>query len=171
MRRFALAALTALALAATSIAPAFALTGELGDEPPHPNSMIDLSCTALNPTTIQLNGLLVGDNETSGHVTLTLLGTNNTWHNTGQFVQIPLAKGQSNYPFSFTVPMNTIYQQYVVQGFDTQSPPVNVDQCGFRVPEAPSSALLLLGAFPALGWFALKAAGVRLPHPHLHRIS
>jgi hypothetical protein len=169
MRRLTFAAFIALAFALASVAPAFAA----GVDPGHPNAKINLWCSVVSGTQVNLNGNLVGDDNTSGHVTLTLLGSNNetSWHNTGQFVQIPLVKGQSTYWFSFTAQMDSShYLDYLVSGFDTKSRIVNWDECGFRVPEAPSSALLLLGAFPAVGLLTIKATGVRLPLPSLRRI-
>jgi hypothetical protein len=169
MRRLSFAALIAFAFALSSVAPAFASGGDTG----HPNAQINLWCSVVSGSTVQLNGDLVGDDNTSGHVTLTLLGSNNekSWHTT-QSVQIPLVKGQSAYWFSFSVQMDSShFLDYLVSGFDTKSRVVNWDECGFRVPEAPSSALLLLGAFPAVGLLAIKATGVRLPLPHLHRTA
>lgn len=170
MRRLTFAAIIAFSLALASVAPTFAVSG---NDPSHPNAEINLTCAVISGTQVQLTGDLVGDNNSSGHVTLTLLGSNNkkSWHLTAQSVQIPLVKGQSTYWFSFTAMMDSShYLDYIVSGFDTKSNIVNWDECGFRVPEAPASLLLMLGAIPAAGFVALKAAGVRLPLPTRHRI-
>jgi len=60
---------------------------------------------------------------------------------------------------------------YRVVGDGAGSRNFNRDECGFRVPEAPATPLLLLGAFPAGALIAVKATGVRLPLPHLHRVA
>jgi len=170
MRKIGFATLIALALALASVAPAFAGGG--GD-PGHPDAKINLWCSVISGTQVQLNGDLVGDDNSSGHVTLTLLGSNNekSWHST-QSVQIPLVKGQGVYWFSFTANIDSShFLDYQVSGFDTKSRIVNWDECGFRVPEAPATPLLLLGAIPALGFLAIKATGVRLALPKRNRIA
>ena len=109
-----------------------------------------------------------------GIVVLVLLGSNDgfSWHPTGGTYNLNLVNGQSNYGFNFDLDKDPHhYHFYKVSGDGGNSRNFNKDECGYRVPEAPSSALLILGAVPAGAIVAIKATGRRLPLPHLHRIA
>ena len=163
MRRLTFAALMALALAVTSIAPTFAAGG-------HINVWGSLN----KYSHAEVDGTFQAPYGSHGIVVLSLFGSNDgfTWHPTGGTYNLSLVHGQSNYGFSFDLDKDPHhYHFYKVSGGGWDSRNFNRDECGYRVPEAPSSALLLLGAFPAGALVALKATGRRLPLPHLHRIA
>lgn len=168
MRRIAFAAFIALALAVASVTPAFAHSGK---EEPH--ASITVFCALDNGTKVDINGNLVVPDGSHGPVLLYLFGSKNgkTWQFTWQAKLIHVVKGQTSYSFTFDAKLDSHhFMYYRVYGDGTESRVINRDECGFRVPEAPASPLLLLGAFPAGGLIAIKATGVRLPVPHFRRI-
>jgi hypothetical protein len=170
MRRIALAALLGLALAIASVAPAFAGNGGAGAGKTEGN--IPVWCSLDGGTSkADLNGNLVVPDGSSGKVTLWLFSSTDgtSWVSTGHSKSLDLVQGQTIYPFLFGGNLDAT-MDYKISGDGAWSRVINGDECGFRVPEAPATPLLLLGAFPAGALIALKATGVRLPMPHLHRI-
>jgi hypothetical protein len=168
MRRLGLALFLGLAVALTSIAPAFANNQKSHGD----GASITASCSLGEKGQIDINGNF---HHNSGHewVLLVLWGSNDGhhWFFTGEAKSFFVVLGKTNYPFSFNTSLGLHFTDYKVSGDNQWSRVINRDECGFRVPEAPSSALLLLGALPAAGLIAVKATGVKVPLPHLHRIA
>ena len=164
MRRLSFAALLALAIAMASMAPTLAAGG-------HGFSVWG----SLNKNShSELDGNYQAPNGSHGFVSLVLYGSNDgfSWHPTGSFFNLKLVQGQTNYGFNFDIDKDPHhYHFYKVDGGGDSSRKFNRDECGFRVPEAPATPLLLLGAIPAGALIAVKATGIRLPRPHLHRIG
>ena len=166
MRRITFASLIALALALASVAPTLAN----GGQGPHANVWGSVDKSSHD----KLDGTFTVPDGSQGGELLTLVGSTDgsSWQPTGQTNYVKVVKGQTSYGFSFDIDSGSHhYAFYKVDGNGWESRKFNRDECGFRVPEAPASPLLLLGAFPAGGLIALKATGVRLPLPHLHRIA
>ena len=165
MRRLTFAALIALALAVTSVAPVFAAGGH--------GPGINVWGTLNKSSHSEMDGTFQAPYGGHGSVTLVLFGSNDgfSWHPTGSTLNLNLVNGQSNYGFNFDLDNDPHhFNYYKVSGGGSDSRTFSKDECGFRVPEAPSSALLLLGAFPAAGLLAIKVTGARLHLPAFRRI-
>jgi hypothetical protein len=163
MRRLTFAGLIALALAVTSVAPTFAAGGP----------GFSVWGTVNSSSHSEMDGTFQAPYGGHGSVVLVLFGSNDgsSWHPTGSSFNLNLVTGQSNYGFKFDLdkePGHFLY--YKVSGGGRDSRNFSREECGFRVPEAPTSALLLLGAFPAAGLVAIKVTGARLPLPSFRRI-
>ena len=172
MRRISFAILIGLALALASVAPAFA--GDDKDKDPDKDSRINVWCSVDSGTQVDITGNYVVSPGSHGTVVLWLFGSNNgtSWHNTGLSKTIHVVQGQTSYGFNFNAHLDSShYLDYRVQSGETHSRVINQDECGFRVPEAPSSSLLLLGAFPAAALIAIKARGIRFALPTRNRIA
>jgi hypothetical protein len=172
MRRIAFAALLAFAIAVAAVTPAFADSG--GGPGKDPPGKINVWCALDQGTKVDINGNVIVPDGSKGDVDLWLLGSKNgkTWQFAWQGKIVHVVKGQTTYGFSFDGKLDANhFMDFRVVGGGTESRVINRDECGFRVPEAPASALLLLGAFPAVGLIAIKASGVRLPLPHRQRIA
>lgn len=167
MRRLSFAVLIGLMLAMASVAPTFASDGGQG---PH----ISVWGTINSHSHDQVDGTFTVPNGSQGGIWLAIYGSNDgsSWHQTGGETFVQLVKGQTTYGFSFDIDSDSHhYTLYKVGGDGAESRKIGRDECGYRVPEAPSSSLLIFGALPAVGLLAIKATGVRLPLPHLHRIG
>jgi hypothetical protein len=165
MRRIVFAALLMFAVALASVAPTFAAGGPGG---PRINVW-----GSLKNSQAEIDGNLVVPDGSQGPVVLSFYGSKDgkTWQFTGQRHSFSLVKGQTNYGFSFDGKLDSNHFVYFrVEGFGSRSRDIDRDECGYRVPEAPASPLLLLGALPAGALVALKVTRVRLPIPQLHRI-
>ncbi len=122
-----------------------------------------------------LQGLVVIGDGSHGQLTLRLLGSvkhrgerDTTWQATGEVVHLNVVRGQNTYTFKFDIsPASTRFQSYRIAGpDDVMSRIVDRDECGFRVPEAPASSLLILaGGLPAVAWLGIRRLGIRLPAP------
>ncbi len=168
MRKIAFAALIALALATVSAVPALATSGN------DHGATITVTCALDRGTQVDINGNLIVPDGSHGPGVVWLYGSKNghTWYFTWQARILHVVKGQTSYSFTFDADLDwNHFMDYRVIGFGTESRVINRDECGFRVPEAPASPLLLLGAFPAGGLVAVKATGVRVPMPHFRRIA
>ena len=171
MRRIGLAALVAIALAVASVAPTFAESG--GGAGGDPGGKITVWCSIDSGTSVDIHGSLVVADGSHGNVELLLVGSKDgkTWKSAWEGRDIHVMKGQTTYSFFFDGNINfNHFMDFRVIGDGTFSRVINRDECGFRVPEAPATPLLLLGAFPAAGLIAVKATGVRLPLPQRNRI-
>ena len=169
MRRLALGVLVGVALLICSAVPAFANYG-YGN---HPTLLVSCSCDK-GGTQYLLHGTLVVPFKSSGPVDVSLLGRNGSgpWTNTGLTDHINVTMGQTVYSFTFDVSLDTHhFSQYELSGDGVASRVLNRDECGFRVPEAPASSLLLLGGIPAGALLAVKTFHVRLPRPSFRRIA
>jgi hypothetical protein len=167
MRRIGFAALIAFALAIASVAPTFAESG--GGSP---GGKITVWCSVDSGTRIDIHGSLIVPDGSHGKIDLLLVGSKDgkTWKSAWDDKDIHVVTGQTSYGFVFDGNINfNNFAEFRVIGDGTYSRVINRDECGFRVPEAPASALLLLGALPA-GLIAIKATGVRLPVPNRNRI-
>jgi len=168
MRRIAFAAALMFALALASVAPAFAESGGGST-----GGTINVWCSVDDGTKIDLHGSLIVPDGSHGKVDLLLVGSKDgkTWSSTSGEKDIQVVVGQTTYSFMFGGNIDfKDFAEFRVIG-DGTSRVINRDECGFRVPEAPASALLLLGALPAAGLIAIKATGIRLPIPHRNRIA
>jgi hypothetical protein len=164
MRKLAFATFIALSLAVMSVAPTFASSSH--------GPFINVWGTINKQSHGQIDGNLVVPPGSQGITTLVLYESNDG-HNwlPGPTHGLNLVKGQTTYSFSFDIDAGSKhFKFYRVDGEGTYSRNFNRDECGYRVPEAPASPLLLIGAMPAVGLAAIKATGFRLPIPHLHRI-
>ncbi len=163
MRRLASASLLALAMAVASIAPVFASSGH----------SITVWGT-LNPYShVEVHGNYLVPDGTQGRVVLTLYVSpdGQNWQNSGQFKTLDVVRGQTDYSFWFPGQQSFDKDKFFrVVGDGTQSRDLNKDECGHRVPEAPASSLLLIGAAPAFALVGLRVTRIRLPLPQLHRI-
>jgi hypothetical protein len=165
MRRLTFATLLALALAVTSVAPSFA-AGH--------GANINVWGTLNKSSHSEIDGTFQAPYGGHGAVVLVLFGSNDgfSWHPTGGTFNLNLVNGQSNYGFKFDIDKDPHhYHFYKVSGDGSDSRKFNRDECGYRVPEAPSTPLLILGALPAGAFMAIKATGAKLPRPHLHRMA
>jgi len=166
MRRLSFAVLLGLMLAMATVAPTLASGGSQG---PH----IAVWGTINSQSHDQIDGTFTVPTGSQGGVWLALYGSNNgsSWNELGQTF-FKIVKGQTSYGFSFDIDSDSHhYKSFKVGGDGAESRKVDRDECGYRVPEAPSSSLLIFGALPAVGLLAIKATGIRLPRPHLHRIG
>jgi hypothetical protein len=121
-----------------------------------------------------LQGTYLKANGATGPVVLTLWASpdGKTWQSTGKTTTVNLVLGQKFYGFKFSNALNTsLWMDFKVSGGGAISRVLSRDECGFRVPEAPATPLLLIGALPAFGLVAMKAAGIRLPLPNRNRIA
>ena len=169
MRRIGFAAVIMFALGLASVAPAMAAGGPSG---PHFGPSINVWGTINKALQAEIDGNLFVPDGSHGSVVLSFFGSKDgkTWQDTGQSQTINVVKGQTSYGFSFNgKPDSNHFVFFRVVGDGVGSRVINRDECGFRVPEAPATPLLLLGAFPAGALIAIKAMGLRLPRPHLHR--
>ena len=166
MRRATFAALIALALVLANVAPAFA--GFVGPGYSQINVWGTTNCYS-HP---EVDGTLVVPDGTHGSTSLVLYESKDGkfWQPTGKTFTVGLVKGQTSYDFKFDI-FSFGYSYFKVSGYGVDSRKFNKDECGYRVPEAPATPLLLLGAFPAAGLVAAKATGIRVPVPNLHRIA
>ena len=172
MRRLAFTAFIALSLVLISSAPALAgsssnWTGKGSGE------SVTVWCTPDKGTGIDINGTFTVPNGHHGPEVLLLEGSKGAaWSFGGQWRVLNTVNGQTTYSFSFDVMLDLAhFTSYRVADDDVWSRTINRDECGFRVPEAPSSGLLLLGALPVAGLVGMKVAGVRLPRPHWTRVA
>jgi hypothetical protein len=166
MRRATFAALIALALVLANVAPAFAGFAGPG------YSGINVWGTTNGYSHPEVDGTLVVPDGTHGSTSLLLYESKDGkfWQPTGRTFNVNLVKGQTSYNFKFDI-FSFGYSYFKVSGYGVYSRNFNKDECGYRVPEAPATPLLLLGAFPAVGLFVAKATGIRVPVPNLHRIA
>jgi len=169
MRKLALTALMAVGLVILGASPALA-DGSQGRDT---HGTLNLWCTPDKGDGLYINGTLTVHDGSSGDVTLLLAGGKNAgWKSTSQGVVIHTVRGQTTYTFQFDAGVGTAaFDHFRVDGDGTSSRVVNRDECGFRVPEAPSSALLILGGLPVVGVVGLRVAGIRLPRPNWRRIA
>lgn len=164
MRKLALTAMFALSLVLLSAVPALAAGGIT------PHGTITVWGTPDKDTGVIIYGTLTVPSGTSGPVIVYEYGSKGAgkWGSASDWKVIHVVKGQTSYQFSFDE--KGPFSEYKVEGGGYGSRTLNRDECGFRVPEAPSSALLMLGALPVIGLAGLRVAGVRLPLPHWNRI-
>lgn len=170
MRRLALGALIAFALCIGSAVPAFADDAKKPDN----DAKLLVTCSLDKGTQIDLHGTLVVPNKSSGAVDVWLLGRKGggAWTSTGMVAHVNVVMGQTSYSFLFNANLDSAhFNQYRLSGDGVLSRVIDRDECGFRVPEAPASSLLLLGGIPAGALIAVKALGVRLPRPSFRRIA
>ena len=156
MRKLAFATFIALALAIASVAPTFAESIKNGDS----DARINVWCSVDKGTQVDVQGDLLVSDGNHGVTTLWLFGSNDgkSWVNTNQSKVVHIVKGQTSYSFSFNAILDSShFTDYRVVGDGATSRVINGDECGFRVPEAPATPLLLLGAFPAGALIAVKA--------------
>ncbi len=167
MRRATFASLIALALVLASVAPAFAGSPGSGAG----SGKVNVWGTTNGYSHPEVDGSFVVPDGSYGKTTLVLYESKDGkfWQPAGKTYSVNLVTGQTSYSFKFDL-FSSKYNFFRIYGDGTYSRTLNKDECGYRVPEAPATPLLLLGAFPAVGLFAAKATGVRLPVPHLHRI-
>jgi hypothetical protein len=165
MRKAIFAALLGSALVIGAAAPALA----------EADAQLNVWCSIdTGSTLVDLQGTYVRDNTTTGPVVLTLWASSDgtTWQSTGKTQTVWLVLGQNLYPFKFGGALDaSVWMDFRVSGGSALSRVVSRDECGFRVPEAPATPLLLIGALPAFGLVAMKAAGIRLPLPNRNRIA
>ena len=165
MRKALLAALLGSALVIAAVAPALAES----------DAKLNVWCSIdKGSTLVDLQGSHWVDDNSTGPVVLTLWASSDgiNWQSTGKTVTIHKVMGETTYNFKFGGALDaSSWIDFRVGGGGIQSRIVSRDECGFRVPEAPATPLLLLGAFPAAGLIAIKVLGVRLPLPTLHRIG
>jgi hypothetical protein len=168
MRRATFAALIAAALVLASVAPAFAGFPGPGSGSPK----VNVWGTTNGYSHPEVDGSFLVPDGSYGNVSLTLYESRDgrSWQPAGKTYSLNLVQGQTSYGFKFDL-FSYQYNFFRIYGNGSYSRTFNKDECGYRVPEAPATPLLLLGAFPAVGLFAVKATGVRLPIPHLHRIA
>jgi hypothetical protein len=172
MRKLAITAIAALSLVLLSAAPALA-TGEGGNQNQDLHGTLNVWCTPDKDTAVDINGALTVPNGTNGSVSLMLFGSNGSgWSSTSESLVVHLVKGQTSYGFQFGAKLDSNhFTSYKVLLGGTSSRVINRDECGFRVPEAPSSALLMIGALPVVGLVGMRVAGIRMPLPHWTRIA
>jgi hypothetical protein len=166
MRRLTFAMLLFLALGMASVAPALASNGQGHQE----KSEVWCSIHRNQP---EIDGTVTVPDGTQGSIVLSFYGSKDgkSWVFTGQTRTLHLVQGQTTYGFSFLAGASAGFNFFRVDGDDnSHSRSIDRDECGFRVPEAPATPLLLLGAVPAAALIAIKAHLIRLPLPHLHRI-
>jgi hypothetical protein len=157
-----------LALVILSAGPALAFC--VG---PH-SGTLTVWCTPDKGVGVQIDGTLTVPAGSNGDVNLVLYASKgpNNWHFSGLWDVIHVVKGQTTYSFSFDSTLDaTHFNEYKVAGDGTWSRIINRDECGFRVPEAPSSALLLLGALPVFGVVGMRVTGIRVPRPSWRRVA
>lgn len=166
MRRLALTAIFALGLVPVSAVPALAAGGGTTQ-----HGSIAIWGTPDSGNGVEIYGTLTVPSGTSGTIVVYEYGSNGAgnWGSPSDWGVIHVVDGQTSYGFSFdeTGP----FSEFKVEGGGYGSRILNRDECGFRVPEAPSSALLMLGALPAIVLVALRVCGIRLPLPHWVRIA
>lgn len=178
MRRLALTAFMALSLVLIGSSTAMAGgggggggSGKYGGD----HETLAVWCTPDNGSGINISGTYTVPTGHHGAEVLFLEGTKGKfWSFGGAWTTIWTVKGQTSYSFTFDVksnPANFTAYRVVDSDWDGKSRTISRDECGFRVPEAPSSGLLLLGALPVAGLVGMKVAGVRLPRPHWTRIA
>jgi hypothetical protein len=168
MRKLAATAIFALSLVLLGTAPTLATSGNTQDS----HGTLNVWCTPDKGAGIDISGALTVPTGSSGPVLLMLYGS--TGHGDWAFVWkstvVHVVQGQTSYEFGFGTTLAGSLTDFKVVGDGGDSRVINSDECGFRVPEAPSSALLMLGALPVIGLVGLRVAGIRLPLPHWRRI-
>ena len=167
MRRVSLAVLLFLALGMASVAPALASNGQ-GHQ-----YKSEVWCSE-HKNQPEIDGTLSVSDGSHGTAVLSFYGSKDgkNWTFTGLTRTVHLVQGQTTYVFSFSANTSDGYAYYQVDGDDhSHSRSIDRDECGFRVPEAPATPLLLLGALPAIGLVAVKTHLVRIPVPHFRRIA
>ncbi len=170
MKRLAITAVVALGLMLVSAVPAFASS---------PNGIrhenLTVWATPDNQNNVVIDGSFGVAPGTHGPFTLHLFGrtNSNTWTDTLLTTNVNVVQGQTVYLFSFNTKSDKHrFQEYKVYTDDGYSSRIiNRDECGFRVPEAPSTGLLLLGALPVVGIVGARVVGIRLPRPNWLRIG
>ncbi len=163
MRKLIIAGLVAIGLALGAAAPAFA------DEGPKP-LQISVWCSADDKTAHDdLQGIVLLPDGSHGNVELRLNGDpqgGEGWRDTGDNVHIDTVLGQTAYTFHFDISGDSSqYGSYRIAGpGNTMSRVIGRDECGFRVPEAPASSLLILaGGLPVVAWVSMRRFGIRVP--------
>lgn len=172
MRSIKVSIFIGLVMALGMVAPVLATSGD--DPGKSQDANVTVWCSVDTGTQIDVKGDLAVHDGSSGSVTLWLYGSKDgkSWVSTGQSIVVDLVKGQTVYGFSFNTYLDsTHFSDYKVSGDGAWSRVINEDECGFRVPEAPASSLLLLGALPAAGLMALTAAGVKIRRPRFQRVA
>lgn len=164
MRKLAITVIAALSLVLLSAVPALAAGGG------GPGS-ISIWGTPDKGSGVFIYGTLNVPNGTSGFITVYEYGSKGPgkWGSASDWKVIHVVKGQTSYQFSFDE--KGPFSQFKVGGSGIWSRTLNRDECGFRVPEAPSSALLMIGALPVVGLVGMRVTGIRLPLPHWTRIA
>ncbi len=166
MKKLGIASIAVAGLLLMSAVPA------LADNSPNVDTIkVWASLDAQN--NVVINGSFTVDNGMQGPVKLDLLGNKSGWHDTGLMTTVNLVKGQTLYQFSFDTKFDVHhYKDYrVVSDDGKKSRTIDIDEGGFRVPEAPSSSMLLLGALPVLGIVAARLTGARIPRPSWRRVA
>lgn len=170
MRKLATTTLIALGLVLLGAAPALASGGESTGS----HGTLNVWCAPDKGTGVDIYGTLTIPNGSHDPVLLMLYGSKGSgWDFTSDGTVTHTVQGQTSYGFQFDAKLDgNHFNEYKVVGDDgTTSRIINRDECGFRVPEAPSSALLMLGALPVAGVVGMRVAGIRLPLPHWRRIA
>lgn len=173
MRRLVAGLLAAIVVVLVTAAPSLAVsTSGQNDKDGKHDAVVTVWCTADDTTgKADIHGTLVVGDDSHGSVVLSLFGNksnpsgHDTWSFAWQVRLIHIVRGQTSYPFTFDASLDSQhFLAYRVQGQDDiESRVINRDECGFRVPEAPSTPLLLLGVLPVGGWLAVKRFGIHLP--------
>jgi hypothetical protein len=134
---------------------------------------LNLWCAPGTGNGVDIHGTLTVPSGSDGPVYLFLFGDKSSgWDFAWQGTVIHTVQGQTTYDFQFNAKDDSNhFQSYRVDGDGASSRVLGRDECGFRVPEAPSSALLLLGATPVAGVVGMRVAGIRLPLPRWRRIA
>jgi hypothetical protein len=166
MRKVAITVIAALSLVLLSAVPALAAGGG-GPQ----SGSISIWGTPDKGSGVYIYGTLNVPNGTSGIFTVYEYGSKGPgkWGSASDSTVIHVVKGQTSYGFSFDE--KGPFSQFEVEGGGIKSRILNRDECGFRVPEAPSSALLMIGALPVVGLVGMRVTGIRLPLPHWTRIA
>lgn len=136
-------------------------------------AQISVWCSVDDKSHDGIQGIAYVADGSHGTMTLRLVGAsegkeNSHWEAVGQTTQIDIVPGQNSYPFQFDLDSSSKrFQDYRVAGQSQAiSRIVGRDECGFRVPEAPSSSLLLLAAgLPAAAWIGARRFGIRIRVP------
>lgn len=169
MRKIATAALVVLGLVLMSAVPVFASDGGSS------HAALNVWATPDRDNNVVIDGSFTVSPGTHGLRTLHLYGLTKSgqWKDTLIADNVNVVQGQTVYQFSLNTKYDlSHFNDYKVFGDDgSTSRTIDRDECGFRVPEAPSSGLLLLGALPAAGIVGAKVAGIRLPRPSWLRIG
>ena len=169
MRRLAITSIAVLGLLIMSAVPAFAGS-------PNGSRHVTVWATPDNENNVVVDGSFSVAPGTHGLVKLHLLGhapNSTVWKDTSLTTNLNVVQGQTVYQFNFNTKWDKFrFKDYKVVSDDgDESRTIDRDECGFRVPEAPSSSLLLLGALPLLGVVGARVAGIRIPRPSWTRIG
>ena len=167
MRKLAIMFLTVAGLLSLGSAPVFA--GGPGSK-----ESLTVWATPDKDNNMVVNGSLTVAPGTHGLVKLHLVGINGSSRKGTPLTElVNVVQGQTVYQFSFNTKydLDRFKDYRVVSDGGVESRTIDRDECGFRVPEAPSSSLLLLGALPILGLVIARLKGVRIPHPSWNAIG